>query len=135
MRTIVGIALALSLAACASTGGGPASRGEPVGAPYQLTASESKLIEDGVRDALKDPNSAMFGQMVAVRVPGDDMTTVCGYVNAKNSFGGYTGDKPFMGMLAYVDGKPFHFGVTGMGGTDTETMAVMMVCKDYGVIL
>lgn len=136
MRNILAIAAVTLLAGCASTGG-PASRSEPIGVPYVLTAAETKVVEEGVRGDLKDPNSAMFGRMVATRAPADPTsTTVCGFVNAKNSFGGYTGDKPFMGLMASDEsGKPLFFRVTGMGGTDTETMAVMMVCRDYGVAL
>lgn len=40
---------------------------------------------------LNDPESAKFGQVV-FREPG----FVCGYVNAKNGFGGYTGEKGFI---------------------------------------
>jgi hypothetical protein len=46
--------------------------------------------------ALKDPESARFGPMTAGK-PG----TVCGTVNARNSFGGYTGNRAF----AWTSGK------------------------------
>jgi hypothetical protein len=48
---------------------------------------------------LKDPRSADFGPMYRKttyhRDTGLRVDSVCGLVNAKNSFGGYTGMKPF----------------------------------------
>lgn len=55
---------------------------------------------------LKDPESAEFGD-VGYREPG----IVCGFVNAKNSFGGYTGQRAFIadsgeGYLYLQDDTP-----------------------------
>ena len=47
-------------------------------------------VEDAVRDRLKDPESARFTDVR--RFPNGN---ACGWVNAKNSFGGYVGRKPF----------------------------------------
>lgn len=41
---------------------------------------------------LKDPESAKFGKFSI----SDDGTAACGSVNAKNAFGGYTGERFFM---------------------------------------
>jgi len=60
------------------------------------------LAEDQVRRALKDPDSAKFGVVYlvasskAVPPPKPEADTVCGYVNAKNSFGGYVGASMFI---------------------------------------
>jgi hypothetical protein len=43
---------------------------------------------------LKDPASAQFTDVLVVRMSGNPM--VCGYINAKNSFGGYTGRRAFV---------------------------------------
>lgn len=43
-----------------------------------------------VRESLKDPQSAQFSSVYAAW-----STEVCGNVNARNSFGGYTGDQAF----------------------------------------
>lgn len=45
---------------------------------------------DAVRGRLKDPDSAKFS---AEFVTG---STVCGYVNARNGFGGYNGPEPYI---------------------------------------
>lgn len=74
---------------------------------------------------------------MAAAQEGDDHSWVCGTVNAKNSFGGYTGDEPFMGMLTHLkagDKVLRVFAVSGIGGTDSETYAVMATCKQYGVL-
>ncbi len=47
--------------------------------------------EAWVKSVLKDPDSAKFSGQHGY----------CGYVNAKNSFGGYTGDKRFVAPDAY----------------------------------
>lgn len=69
-------------------------------------ASDQYLIdkaEASVREKLKDPASAVFSQE---RIVGSGVDKrVCGFVNAKNSFGGYTGNQEFVtffGSLAYV---------------------------------
>ncbi len=51
---------------------------------------------------LKDPSSAKFGKVV-YRPDG----VVCGYVNAKNSFGAMTGEKAFI-SLGTADGTWLH---------------------------
>jgi hypothetical protein len=63
-------------------------------------------------------------------VNGNGSTVVCGFVNAKNSFGGYTGMKPFLGEFT---GDRFQ--VIGMGGTDIETISVVQVCDKTGLSL
>lgn len=56
-------------------------------------------VRHAVRETLKDPDSARFGPiaMHKVAVPNKgDLDVGCGTVNAKNSFGGYVGDKRFI---------------------------------------
>ena len=52
-------------------------------------------MESAVKDSLKDPESARFYDLKRF-----SNGNACGYVNAKNSYGGYDGKKPF----AYVSG-------------------------------
>ena len=49
-------------------------------------------VENQVRGALKDPDSAKFGNISM----DDSGKVACGLVNSKNSFGGYVGDQSFM---------------------------------------
>lgn len=67
--------------------------------PVRLTPRQIEAVKDGVRDALKDPESARFGTMLAARSRTDGAIMVCGYVNARNSYGGYTGRGYFIGVL------------------------------------
>jgi hypothetical protein len=76
---------------------------EPPGAPITLSAGQVKQIQSGVRASLKDPDSAKFsGPMVATKKSNGDIHA-CGLVNAKNSYGGYVGDSPYIATLR--DGK------------------------------
>lgn len=55
-----------------------------------LTALHKQQISAAVKAKLKDPDSAQF------RWPAPkEWGSYCGWVNAKNSYGGYTGFKPF----------------------------------------
>jgi len=64
---------------------------------------KSRAIEE-TRRHLKDPDSAKFGEVVIVDLNekdgrGNPMKTACVTVNAKNSYGGYNGDKQAMLVL------------------------------------
>ncbi len=56
-----------------------------------------EAAEAAVRESLKDPDSAKFGLAEAFGL--FDGHVVCGAVNAKNGFGGYTGERTYMVML------------------------------------
>lgn len=104
--------------------------------PVHLSQEQVKEVHEGVRKALKDPGSAQFGEMSAVIDGG--MITVCGFVNAKNSFGGFTGQKRYIGMLAdstnATTKKRFlAFSVAAMGGGQADDFAVNEVCRKAGI--
>ena len=120
------VALALPFCtACMPTTGETLTQGTPV----QLSASQKSAVQRGVRDVLKDPQSARFG-MIAAAKDEDGVITVCGLVNARTSFGGYTGMTPYLGVLV-SSGCAF----AGMGGTETETQATLNVCRRKGVAI
>lgn len=57
-------------------------------------AAERERIADAQRDVrlhLRDPQSAIFGNATVSKTD-----QVCGYVNARNGFGGFTGQKPYI---------------------------------------
>jgi len=84
-------------------------------------ASETKLFlekngtektittaQEHIKKGMKDPDSAKFQN--ARLVDFDKGAVVCGEVNAKNSYGGYVGYRPFvasptLAMVTKVDGK------------------------------
>lgn len=81
------------------------------------------FISDGeaaIRYRLKDPNSAEFRDTYFNHAIVDkkDVAVVCGYVNSKNSYGGYTGFQRFVATqtVAYVesDARDFHVAWNGL---------------------
>lgn len=68
--------------------------------------SEKDFIDMGeplVKDTIKDPDSAKFESFF--RDFGENTGYVCGYVNAKNSYGAYTGKKPYYVRIEVKDGN------------------------------
>lgn len=57
-------------------------------------ATYRRNAKDAVKASLKDPDSAQFSSMTIFKNAGG--ITVCGLVNAKNGFGGYSGRTPFI---------------------------------------
>ena len=127
MRAIAVVVLAGLCAGCVTQGQGPTTA--KTSTPTTLTAADTKAIHEGIRKALKDPDSARYGTMTA-SVNEKGSVTVCGFVNAKNSFGGYTGEKPFVGILSRNLGL---FSIIGMGGGESDDFAVRHVCRGAGL--
>ncbi len=86
----------------------PAERAREDSLEGERITAETKAKEDQelivaaraqVRARLKDPESSRFGTAFVRN------NVVCGYVNSKNSFGGYGGDQLFyaFGTLVYFD--------------------------------
>ena len=100
-----------------------------------LTDEQIEYVQQGVRNVLKDPDSAVFGRIIAGALNASHASlVVCGWVNAKNSFGGYTGDKPFIGTVEGVFIETA-FTLSDIGDTDTEALAVLILCDHYGLSL
>lgn len=96
---------------------------------YKLTAKDISIVKNGVAQELKDPTSPIFGNMKATKSK-ENVITVCGFVNGKNSYGAYTGKKPFIGALTNNS-----FFLVGIGGTDIHTTATYDVCAQKGIPL
>jgi hypothetical protein len=101
--------------------------------PEPLGLNVVGLIHEAVRERLKDPESARFGTLIGGR-DRKGVFSACGWVNAKNSLGGYTGIIPFAGIMIEVSSKPaFHVVSMGDGGDGSE--AVLALCKALGLPL
>ncbi|SDJ25927.1 hypothetical protein SAMN05428983_0863 [Agrobacterium fabrum] len=67
----------------------------------EIDRKQEEQIKQAVKGVLKDPDSAQFKDFQRGRHRGyasedrDAASYVCGFVNAKNSLGGYTGYAPF----------------------------------------
>jgi hypothetical protein len=117
--------------------GNPAPLPARVYDPYPLSAADRAVIEQGVRSSLKDPISAIFGSMADAREhkPGS-LIEVCGYVNAKNSFGGYTGNAIFYGALAdKKDGGKVFLPIGSISTGDIDTSVKQQMCGRAGINL
>lgn len=98
--------------------------------PYQLSAKDLQIIQSTVSYPLKDPGSAQFRGIQAVTKQ-DGTIFVCGEVNGKNSFGGYTGFEPFTGMLS--SGR-FQINIVPAESGDIQAFAISS-CRTSGMTL
>lgn len=68
--------------------------------PIPLDASQQETVRQVILRRLKDPGSAMFGGYLARRDASNPaIIHVCGDVNSRNSYGGYSGAYPYYGRL------------------------------------
>lgn len=130
--TLAGLGIAIFVAAMIvvlSANRPPSTRSQSAGAstPHEVSDAEKEaerrrsaelsivVAQRLVRQRLKDADSARFANTLAVRLPSGS-TIVCGHVNARNSFGGYAGDEPFIAVgqtiLFESDGKSGEFAKT-----------------------
>lgn len=84
---------------------------------YAQTAP--RLNEAALREAmeenLKDSDSAKFKNIKHKPSGAAGMWDLCGEVNAKNSFGAYSGYSPFYGVAMKNKGQPVHYIVLSIG--------------------
>lgn len=101
----------------------------PPSTPVTLTPQQVEAVQAAFRRVLKDPESARFGGQVAGR-DSKGVIWVCGTVNAKNSFGGYTGIKPY---IAGVEGNLAKIGPVANDQVDAEF--IENTCLAKGLII
>jgi hypothetical protein len=100
------------------------------GQPIRLEAHQQEAIVAGVSRWLKDPRSAYFGSMQAVR-DGRGIVTVCGWIDGRNSAGVYRGLAPYIGILVGARNGA-EFIVVAIGGTRRERADVLALCEETG---
>ena len=114
MKTMTVASLAFLLIGCAPPVK-KTQRPRPQLPPPQLTQADPAYITaslDRVKQLLKDPNAAEFSNIYAPVFYPDQKEdpSVCGTVNAKNSYGGYAGNMRFVVTPQYPNGVgPFVF--------------------------
>lgn len=94
----------------------------PTAAKAPVVDKDLARLKDAVSKKLKGPDSAKFEDMIKKTAPntqGAPTAVVCGKVNAKNSYGGYTGAIPFVffvgdGSAEIVHMNPQPGDVSGM---------------------
>jgi hypothetical protein len=103
----------------------------------QLTAPEKQIIANAYGARLKDPASAQYrwaALPLTDNLKGGKLA-YCFQVNAKNSYGGYTGFKLILGTLKRVNGKIVAFNYVTGNLDDAATFAQMTadLCRASGI--
>lgn len=62
------------------------------GSEKNISSQQLAALVGALPEFLKDPDSARLSKL---HLDPDNADYVCGFVNAKNGFGGYVGDQPF----------------------------------------
>lgn len=92
--------------------------------------ADEKAIKQAVTRELIDSDSAKFRE---IRISADG-NTACGYVNAKNKFGGYTGFKIFQGVIIRTPNYPTRFAPISISSSEIEEQANLTVCQKNGIL-
>jgi len=92
------------------------------------STNEKRIIEGLIKYDLKDPGSAKFRYLPYRRAESGHV--YCGYVNAKNSFGGYTGFRMFHVTFIYSKAKL----VTGVAFVDDGKGYIQQMCLEDGAL-
>jgi hypothetical protein len=131
MRRIIVVWLVLLISGCA--GSKPASKAarEPLAfsqdvarALFHLTPEQDQAAKTAVIALLKDPESARFSGVAGVGDPAGTYS-VCGSVNAKNSYGGYVGSV----LFAVDKGRAMLWDKRNKGAAAIDNELILMFCK------
>ena len=96
-----------------------------------LAETDKEVIRTEIRSMVKDPESARF-QWIPHIGNKPDKTIVCGFVNARNGYGGYTGFQPFLARVVRLDGKTIAGAV--IASTDArDYIKVRDACATHGI--
>lgn len=96
-----------------------------------LLDHEKELIVKAVKRNLLDPDSARF-KWVPLQ---EEIRVYCGLVNSKNTFGGYTGDAPYIVFLFWTEqtlkgAMPLKIGTAA--ANSTASTVVIKQCAENG---
>lgn len=134
MNKLVLISLAFALSACSSPA--PVKYEKPSRVvsksnthPRMIVNVSPDQLEDAkkkVSSTLKDPYSAVFDGLYGTSIypASDKATVVCGTVNAKNAYGGYTGAKKF----ALIGGNTYLWSDVSSGYATTDNDFITTLC-------
>lgn len=101
MNAIMLVALSTALLAAPVAAQAPKAKAPP-SIPEPIMAA----LKAAAGGKLKDPYSVQFERMTRATRPnvrGEPTDVVCGYFNAKNSYGAFTGARPFIFFVATKD--------------------------------
>jgi len=101
----------------------------------EITLEEKKFLIEALSRDLKDPGSAQF-RWAQIPVPSTPTGAVhyCATVNAKNSYGGYVGQKPFIAVIGFVNNKMSMAGMVALSGSDEyQDQPISALCTKYNL--
>lgn len=103
-----------------------------------ISRAEQKIIASSYGRVLKDPASAQYRWPMLpteATLKGGEIA-YCFQVNAKNSYGAFTGFRSILGTVSQVGGKITRFEyVTGTLDDSPElAQATVNICRAYGVV-
>lgn len=103
VRMVVVLVCGLAMSGCASGAVQQVATEAPPPKRNLKSAEAIKEAQGAVTGKLKDPESARFTDVNyrqnQPNMRGEPTDVVCGKVNAKNSFGGYVGARPFVYLV------------------------------------
>lgn len=102
--------------------------------PVPMTPTLEEAAQKAVRNVLKDPDSAQFsGVPVAARSKQTGNIRVCGYVNAKNSYGGYNGSTRYVADIAEMALGPMPLSAAIGSPGQSGDFAINVMCSQAGL--
>jgi hypothetical protein len=136
MRILGILALSAMLAGCvtASESTEPYVAGYTADELRELTPTEKSILAKEFSKSLKDPDSAKFEwTKVPKNWSGKSTLDYCATLNARNSFGGYVGFQPFVGLIITAGGKIAGGSITGLASNAGERQLVTEMCAKKGL--
>ena len=104
-----------------------------------ISSVEKTLITTTYGNQLKDAGSAQYRMQPIPLADNqkDGKTVYCFEVNAKNSYGGYTGYKVVIGRVSRMSGKVTSYTYDGNSGDDARSLpgATADMCRVFGYSL
>lgn len=103
----------------------------PASAQERLSDPLRESVRTALRENLRDPASAQFRWLPRV----DGEILYCGFVNAKNAFGGYTGFVPYLAILPGEDAQSGHVTIFEIGSGDADGFSnrfILTQCAEVG---
>jgi hypothetical protein len=98
--------------------------------PTTLTSTQVSAVKNSVSAKLREPGTAKFGEIAGALDAAGNLH-VCGMVNAKNGFGGFTGMSPF--GVEFGSSAPK---VNGPVSSDPELAGMLVqICRKQGIAL
>lgn len=102
------------------------------GTPSKLDPRQQEAVVVGVMKWMKDPKSAAFGDIAAVKNRNGSITA-CGEVNGRNAAGSLSGMTPFIGVLMGGPATP-EFVTVEIGVLRPQRIDVETLCRESGVL-